>query len=217
MTTQRKREVVEQRYNGTRQRLLKAEATPDAFRQRNRISAGAEQQLGSEVALRTQLQARLQAALVEQQTLRAALGPDNIQLKTVQQQIDALQAQIGRSSNPSTAGLAGPNVGGLSQLQTQYLNLYGEVELQRALYEAYSRAMEQTAVETLVTDSSTFIQVVEPTPLDPDRKYNNSAIGALVTLILLVVFVEWYAPVTGLALWRRRAAPEPDRYAAVMK
>lgn len=215
VTTQRKREVVEQRYTGTRARLQEAEARLDAFRQRNRI-AGAEQQLGSELSLRTQLQARLQAALVEEQTLRAALGPENVQLRSVQNQIGALRAQIAQAGRPQV-GAAGPNVGGLSQLQTRYLNLYQDVELQRALYEAYSRAMEQTAVETLVTESSSFIQIVEATHLDPDRKYNAAAVGGLVTLLLIAIFTEWYAPATGLTLGGRRRDDHPDQHAVVME
>ena len=200
-TTQRKRNVVAQRLNETRMRLGQADAALDAFRRRNRL-AGAEQQLGSELALRTQLQARLQAALVERQTLLQVSGPENTELQSKEREIAALREQIARAARPAL-GAAGPSVGALSELQTRYLTLYQEAQLQRALYEAYARATEQTAVETLVTESSTFIQIIENTHLDPGRKYNVSAIGALVTLLLLALFTEWYAPATGLAIWRR--------------
>lgn len=216
LTAQRKREVVAQRLNEARIRLRQAEGALDAFRRRNRI-AGAEQQLGSELSLRTQLQARLQASLVELQTLQQVSGPENIRLQTLQQEIAALRAQIARAGD-ARIGSAGPNVGGLSELQTQYLNLYQDVLLQRALLEAYSRATEQTAVETLVTESSTFIQIVEQTHLDPDRKYNLSAVGALTTLLLLVLLTEWYAPATGLTLRRKVAGAEPgDHHAHVLE
>jgi capsule polysaccharide export protein KpsE/RkpR len=201
LTTQRKRDVVAQRLNETRVRLAQADGALDAFRRQNRI-AGAEQQLGSELSLRAQLQARLQASLVERQTLQQVSGPENVRLQQIDREIAALRAQIASAAAPRV-GSAGPSVGGLSELQTRYLNLYQEAQLQRALYEAYSRATEQTAVETLVTESSTFIQLVEGTHLDPDRKYNMPALGALATLILLALFTEWYAPATGLR-WPRR-------------
>lgn len=204
LTTQRKRDVVAQRLNETRGRLRVADGALDLFRRRNRI-AGAEQQLGSELALRTQLQARLQGALIEQQTLRQVSGPENIRLQAITSEIASLRAQIARAAAPQL-GAAGPSVGGLSALQTQYLNLYQDAQLQRALYDAYARATEQVAVETLVTESSTFIQVVENTHLDADRKFNIPAVGALAALVLLALFTEWYAPATGL--WRRRSRAE---------
>ena len=90
---------------------------------------------------------------------------------------------------------------GLSELQSRYLNLYRDYRFAQALYEIYARASEQTAVESIVAESATYIQVIEPPNLDAARRYNLSAIALLVGVIALALFTELYVPATGLR-WR---------------
>ena len=146
------------------------------------------------------LQAQLQARQVELQSLQQVAGPESVQLQTVRAQIAALQSQLAATDQPSQ-GAGGPNISGLSELQSRYLDLYRDYRFAQALYEVYARASEQTAVESLVTESATYIQVVEPANLDADRHYNIAAVGLLVALALMALFTELYVPATGLE-WR---------------
>ena len=125
-------------------------------------------------------------------------GPDSPRLHSVQAELGALRGQL---ANTSRAPTAGPTDVGLSTLQSQYLNLYRDYRFAQSLYDVYSRAVEQTEVESLVSETATYIQIVEPAHLDPARHYNVPAVALLAALVLLVLFTEVYAPATGLG-WR---------------
>ena len=203
--TRKKREIVEERLSSATQRVSETEARFDAFRRQNQL-ASPEAQLGSEVSLRASLQAQLQAKLVELQMTQQFSGPENNRLIGVQSEIANLRSQLAETARPAIQAGA-PNLAGMSELTSQYLNLYRDYRLAQALFEVYSRANEQAEVEDLVAESASYIQVVEPAHLDPDRKYNIWAIGLFVALVLIALFTEWYAPATGL--FRRRTTLEP--------
>ena len=198
-TTRRKGEIVAQRFRDSRQRVAETERALDAFRRANRL-ASPEIQLGSEISLRTNLQAQLAAKQVELQSLQQTAGPENPQLQTVRAQIAELQGQIART-NRSSLGSAGPSVGGLTAITSRYQNLYRDYRFAQALYEVYARATEQVAVESLVAESATFIQIVEAANLDAERHYNIWAVALLSIVIGLALFTELYVPLTGLR-WR---------------
>ena len=195
-TTRRKGEIVAQRFRDSQQRVVETERALDAFRRANRL-ASPEIQLGSEISLRTNLQAQLAAKQVELQSLQETAGPENPQLQTVRAQIAEIQAQIA-SSNRTSLGTAGPSVGGLTAITSRYQNLFRDARFAQALYEVYARATEQVAVESLVAESATFIQIVESPNLDAERHYNIWAVALLALVIGLALFTEVYVPLTGL-------------------
>ena len=195
-TTTRKGQIVAQRFRESIGRVNQTQGALDRFRRANRL-ASPEAQLGSELSLRTDLQGRLQAKIVELQTVQQFAGPENPQLRAVQTEIATLRAQIARSEQPRL-GSAGPNVAGLSELSSEYLNLYRDYRFAQALYDVYARASEQVAVERLVADSATFIQIVEPANIDAERHYNVTAVALLALVIVLALFTELYVPMTGL-------------------
>jgi hypothetical protein len=195
-TIKSKTAIVARRFEDARMKVVQTETALQAFRSQNRL-AEPEIQLGSELSLRAQQQAQLQAKTVELQVMQQTAGPDNPALQAVQGEVAALRAQIGQSERP-TLGAAGPNVSGLSVLQNRYLNLFRDYRFAQALYEVYSRASEQVAVENMVAESATYIQLVEPAHLDADRHYNISAIALFSLLVLIILFSEVYVPLTGL-------------------
>lgn len=202
----RKQEVVEQRFKSAAGRVVAAEAALDAFRRRNRLALP-EAQLGSALSLRAGLEAKLQAKQVELRTLEQFQGPENPQLQAVRTEVASLRAQIAQTANPG-AGPAGPNVAGLSEVSSAYLNLYRDYRFAQALYEVYARSTEEVAVETLAVEAASDVQIVEASRLDSDRKYNIPAVALLCLLILLGLFTEVYAPATGLNLRvKRRKVP----------
>lgn len=194
----RKRSIVQARFKEASARVAQAEATLNAFRRSNNLAAP-EAQLGSELSLRAGLQAQLQAKQVQLQTLLRFQGGDNPQLQAVQSEVASLQGQIARMAAPNT-GAAGPNVAGLSEVSGKYLDLYRDYRFAQALYEVYSRSSEEVAVESLASETASDAQVIEAARLDPDRKYNISAVALLALVVLLAFFTEIYAPATGLRL-----------------
>lgn len=208
-TTRRKAEIVAQRFAQARQRVTEAEKRLDVFRRTNRL-ADPEIQLGSQISLRTSLQAQLQARQVELRSLEQTAGPENVQLQAVRAAIATIQAQLARTGRPGIDA-GGPNVAGLTAIQSRYLNLFRDYRFAQALYDVYSRSSEQVAVESLVADSATYIQIVEPANLDAERHYNVWAVALLALVIGGAVFTEFYIPATGLQ-WpsSRRGQGEPD-------
>ncbi|MDE8652343.1 capsule biosynthesis protein [Novosphingobium album (ex Liu et al. 2023)] len=196
--TRRKRGIVEHRFAEASDRVAKAEAALDGFRRRNNLAAP-EAQLGSELSLRANLQAQLQAKKVELQTMSGFLGPENPKLRAMQSEIASLQQQIARTATPGSDA-AGPNVAGLSQVSGEYLDLYRDYRFAQALYEVYARSSEEVAVEALAGETASDVQVIEAARLDADRKLNIAAVAVLVLVLLLAAFTELYAPATGLRL-----------------
>jgi len=201
----RKRGLVLQRFKEAGGRVAKAEAALNGFRRRNNL-AEPEAQLGSALALRTGLEARLQAKLVELQTLQRFQGAENPQLQAAQSEVSSLRAQIARTAQPSL-GAAGPNVAGLSEISGEYLDLYRDYRFAQALYEVYARSSEEVAVETLASETASDVQVVEAPNLEAGRHYNVPAVALLALLLVLAFFTEIYAPATGIVLIRRRPPP----------
>ena len=198
----RKRKIVMDRFKQAADRVSEAEARLSEFRRRNNL-ASPEAQLGSALSIRAGLQAELQARQVELNTLREFQGPENPELRAVQSAIASLQAEIARTAQPATSA-AGPNVAGLSQVSGEYFDLYRDYRFAQALYEVYSRASEEVAVEMLAGDTASDVQVIEATRLDADRKYNIPAVALLALVILCALFTEIYAPATGIDLRLRR-------------
>lgn len=199
----RKRDVVKQRFQEAAGRVVQTETALNDFRRRNRL-AEPEAQLGSALSLRAGLEAQLQAKLVELQTLQRFQGEENPQLQAVQSEVASLRGQIARTASPS-AGAAGPNVAGLSEVSGEYLNLYRDYRFAQALYEVYARSSEEVAVETLAAETASDVQLIEAPRLDAERKYNIPAVALLALLIALAAFTEIYAPATGIDLRFRKA------------
>jgi capsule polysaccharide export protein KpsE/RkpR len=197
-----KQRIVSRRFQDAGGRVAKAQADLAEFRRLNNL-AEPEQQLSNALAQRAAAEARLQAKQIEYQTLSQLRGPESAELAAVQSDIVGLRAQIAKSAAPS-AGIAEPNVAGLSEISLRYFNLYREVRFQQAMYDVYQRSAEQVAVEELASQSASYIQTIDPAHVDADRKFNVWAIALLAGVILLALFTEWYAPATGL--FRRRIA-----------
>lgn len=203
-----KRAVVMARLHEATARVATAEAQLAAFRHAHNLAAP-EAQLGSQLSLRAGLQAQLQAKVVELETLQRFEGDENPHLQAVRSEIGALRGQIASTAAPADSP-AGPNVAGLSAVTTQYLDLYRDYAFAQALYEVYARAAEEVQVEALAADTVSDAEVIEAPRLDMDRKYNTGAVALLLLLVLAALFVEVYAPATGIALpGLAPRAPEP--------
>ncbi len=204
-----KRSLIDTRFREAATRLAQAQATLDQFRSRNRLSAIPEAELGAALTVRTGLEAQLQAKMVELDTLRRFLGPENPRLLGVQSEVRELRNRLAQSIAPA-ATPGGPNAGELTALSSQYVNLYRDYVFAQSVYQIYTRISEEVAVEELSGRTAATVQVIEAPHVDAGRHYNVPAVAILALLVLAALFTEIYAPATGIELWRRRpdeAAP----------
>jgi hypothetical protein len=192
----RKRRIVEDRLASSQERLVQAQAQLDAFRKANRIADPAAQ-LGEQLTVRAGLEGQLQAKQVELATLRATVGPENPRLAVVAGQVASLQAQIARAATASE-GQASPNVGAISATALAYARLYRAYIFAQGVSDVYSRAAEEIAVQEIVSQDRAQLSVIDAPHVDPDRYFNTTAVAFLALLAALAVFVEVYAPATGL-------------------
>jgi hypothetical protein len=194
-----RQKVIQQRFGEANDRLAVAESRMNAFRRSNNL-ADPQAQLGAALALRTGLEAQLQARQVQLGTLERFAGPDNAQLKAVQSEVAGLRAQIASTAQARTSA-TGPNVAGLSEVSTRYLNLYRDYRFAQALFEVYARYTEEIAVQSLVATTAASVQLIEAPHLDAERHYNVPAVALLALLLLGAAFTEIYAPATGIILF----------------
>lgn len=197
---ERKHSVVQQRFGEAVKRLARAEEAIKIFRRTNKL-ADPQVQMGSALLLQAGIEGRLQAKLVELQTLQQFSGNENPRLKAAMTEIAALRAQLGQSTRPNV-GDGGPNVAGLTEVSTEYLNLFRDYRFAQALYEAYSRFSEEVAVEEVIAESASDVQIVEAAHIDAWRHYNISAVALLCLLLVMAFFTEIYAPATGIVFSR---------------
>lgn len=198
-----KRKLVDERFGEAASRLAVAQSRLDAFRRRNRLSAIPEAELGAALTVRTGLEAQLQAKMVELDTLQQFLGPENPRLLGVQSEVRELRRRLAQSVSPATEA-GGPNAGELTELASEYVNLYRDYVFAQSVYQIYTRVSEEVAVEELSGRTAATVQVIEAPHVDASRHYNIPAVAALALLALAVLFTEIYAPATGIELWRRR-------------
>ncbi|NOU02704.1 MAG: capsule biosynthesis protein [Novosphingobium sp.] len=203
----RKRKLVENRLFSAQTRLSRAEAVLTEFRRANRLpDVGA--QLGSQLMLRTNLESQIQAKQVELATLRSTSGPENPRLRAAEQQISALQRQLATAGSSRTT-VSGPTVGGLTGISLQYANLYRDYAFAQATFEVYSRIAEETASQEIIAQDRMQVAVVDSAHVDSERYFNTIPVALLALLVLAALFVEVYAPATGLFLSLREIDPKP--------
>ena len=192
-----KRGVVSRRFADAGVRVAEAESRIAAFRRGNNLLEP-EQQLDSALTQRANVEAQIQAKQIEIATQSKFRGPDSPELVALQSDMAGLRAQLARSTAPGGSNPGGPNASRMTDISLRYLDLYRNLRFQQAMYDIYQRSAEQVAVEELATESASYIQVIDPAHVVPERQFNNWAIAALAGVLLWILFFEWYAPATGL-------------------
>lgn len=192
----RKRRIVEDRLGSSQERLVVAQAQLDAFRKVNRIADPAAQ-LGEQLTVRAGLEGQLQAKQVELDTLRATAGPENPRLSVVAGQVASLRSQIAQAASAG-GDQSSPNVGAISATALAYARLYRSYMFAQGVSDVYSRAAEEIAVQEIVSQDRAQLSVIDLPHIDAGRYFNTVAVALLALLVALGLFVELYAPATGL-------------------
>lgn len=214
--TELKRKFISVKVDEAWQRLRQAEDALITFQTANKLTSP-QVQLGAAVAMKTSLQAQLQAKLVELQSAQQFATNDNMRVRAIRADIAALQTQITQTDRQSQgASLAGsPNLPRLTGKEPEYINLYRNFKYYESLYEIYTSFLEETNVEELANHAS--VETVEPAYIDPQRHFNIAAVGTLLITLLLAFYTEYYIPMTGLG--RKPVSPrglaKPRRPAAL--
>jgi len=193
----RKRRVVEERRGLAQARLATAEAELGFYRRQNQL-ADPQAQLGSQLALRTSIEAQIQAKQVELSALRQTAGAENPRLIVAERQLALLQGQLASTAVPNASAASGPSVGELTAVSLRYANLFRNYLFAQAIYDVYSRSAEEVAVQEMVSQDRSQVSIIDPAHIDSQRSFNNTALALLAFMVLLVAFTEIYAPLTGL-------------------
>jgi tyrosine-protein kinase Etk/Wzc len=183
-----KREIAVSRLGAATIDLSQAQQALDRFRAANRLAAP-EVQLGAAVSLVTTLQARLDADEAQLQALEHFATASNFQIQALQAEVTALRSQIADAQGNASSG-QGPSVGAMTPVISEYSNLYRDQKFAEAEYEIYKRYLGTVTVEDLAAEIN--MDIVEPPYVDPDRKFNAPAVGALILVILLSLLAEFY-------------------------
>ena len=207
----RKRRTVEERMNTAQERVAQAQAELQSFRTRNRL-ADPIAQLGEQLTVRAGLEGNLQAKLVELATLRATNGPENPRLRAVVGQVAAIRAQIASTTAPGSEQPS-LNVGSISAISLTYAKLYRNFIFAQGVYDVYARVTEEVAVQEIVAQDRAQLLIVDTPHIDAERYFNTVAVALLALLVALALFIELYAPATGLFdLSRRKDAPPQEAH-----
>jgi len=203
--TAKKRLVIETRYKDAGEHLAQAQAALDQFRRTNRLAEPGAQ-FGSALGLKTTMQGEIMAKQVALQTAREFQTDNSIEVKTLQADIASLQRQVAQvdAGSPTNEDFT---LSALAVKNTEYLNLFRTEKFEEALYDTYTRSLEQVSVEDAIADVNTNIQIVEGPHVVPGRHFNIPAVGALLAVLLLAFYTEYYVPATRLGY---RREPRPD-------
>lgn len=196
-----KRGVLEDRLRVAAGQLTRAQAAVDRFRATNALPDFQGQLAGSVGAL-AGLEAQLQA---ERAQLEAALRfgtRSNYEVQRHQANVAALERQIALSRR----GRGDTSAAGLAAKTNRYIDLQRDLQSAQTLYVAYTRSLEQAAVENQTADWT--IQALQPPYLQPGLHPNTIPLGLLILVALAFAACEIYlfAP----ARTRVPGAPRPS-------
>lgn len=185
--TEYKRGILLKLVDDANDRLSKAEDKYNSFRLQTRYSdpSFAINAIGERIPI---LQAAIKAKEVELNAARQFATDDNISVRQVIAQIDALKAQLAQfqALNPSENN----SIGRVVRQSTEADRYERELSLSKNLYYSYRRFLEGTSVEDLT--SSANLRVLEKPYIDTERQYRLLPLALAMLLVMLGLCVEFY-------------------------
>ena len=168
-------------------RLAIAQAAYDVFRLQTRYSnpENAIAGIGDRIP-------RLEDALlnkkVELNTLREFATDDNMRVRQVLSEVEALDDELRRvrSASPTNEN----SLGQVVESSTKARKLKRELDVAQTLYDNYSRYLQGTPVENLT--SSANIRILEPPYIDTSRQYNFLPMALGLIILLFGMAIEFY-------------------------
>lgn len=185
--TKYKRDILVKLVSTANTDLAKAQARYDNFRLTTRYSEpkSAIDSIGQRIPL---LETAINAKEVELNAARQFATDDNISVRQIIAQRDALKGQLQqlRNLNPRENN----SIGLVVQQSTEAERLERELALAKSLYYSYRRFLEGTSVEDLTSAAN--IRVLEQPFIDTDRQYRLAPMALAILLVLFALAVEFY-------------------------
>ncbi|MDR3430277.1 hypothetical protein [Silvimonas sp.] len=167
--------------------LSAAQSAYDSFRLQTRYSSPqtAISAIGDRIP---ELEAMIRGKEVELNATRQFGTDDNMRVRQVIAEIDALKVQLAqvRSVTPGEQG----SVGRVVHESTELDRLRRNLDLARTVYDNYVRYLQSTTAEDIAAISNA--RILEPPYIDPERQYNFWAVLAGGLIVLLEVAMEFY-------------------------
>ena len=182
-----KRGVLVDLVKSSKRRLDLAQDDYDAFRRRTRysqpgVSIGAIGQRGPAI------QAALKAKEVQLQAARAFATDDNLSVRQIIAEVNALKTQLNEASSLDSSD---PNsVNRVVVQSTQVQDLERDLGVARNLYESYRRFLDGTAVEDITATGN--VRILEPPYVDTDREYSTLPAALFILVLLAGLAIEFY-------------------------
>ncbi|WP_324740329.1 hypothetical protein U8326_11060 [Tsuneonella sp. CC-YZS046] len=185
--TEYKRDILLKLVEDANTRLAKAQADYNNFRLTTRYSDPkfAIDSIGQRIPA---LETAIKAKEVELNAARQFATDDNMSVRQIIAQLDALHRQLKQLQdiNPKEDN----SIGLVVKQSTEAERLERELALAKSLYYSYRRFLEGTSVEDLT--SSANIRVLEQPFIDTDRQYRLIPLALAMLIALLAGAIEFY-------------------------
>lgn len=185
--TRYKREILLDLVGEASDQLEKAQTAYDAFRLDTRYSQpqAAITAIGERIPA---LEAAIKLKQVELKANREFATDDNMRVRQILAQIEALQKQLAeaRSVSPDERN----SVGRVVRQSTKADRLRRDLDISLTLYDSYKRFLQGTSVEDLTSTAN--MRILEPAYIDPARQYNLIPIVLGIFILLLGLALEFY-------------------------
>lgn len=185
--TEYKRDVLLKLVGEASDRLAVAQSAYDTFRLSTRYGdpAQAIEAIGDRIPT---LEAAIKKKEVELAAARQFATDDNMMVRQIVAELQALQQQLAQAQATSPA--QSNSVGRVVQASTQAEKLLRELNIAKGLYNSYMRYLEGTSVEDLTSTAS--VRILEVPFVDTSRQYNYAALAIGLALLMLAAVVEFY-------------------------
>ncbi len=203
------REFIERRFKQADVDLRLAAEDLRDFQEKNGVIS-IEDQVVASITAAARLKAEVTASEVEQAVLAKQLSPSHQEVKTVQDKIAALRDQLGhiQFGNSGAPGDMFIPFKEAPNLSLQYVFLYRDLEVQKAIYELLAKQYEHSRIQE-ARDTPT-VQVLD-SPSMPERKSKPKR----VYIVLAAAFLSFFVSGFTIALdgyMERVKNSEPDEF-----
>ena len=183
-----KRKILLELVDSASRKLQAAQIAYDSFRLQTRYSSP-QSALFSAGDRIPEMEAMIRAKKVQLAQMRQFATDDNMRIRQVVAEIEALQGQLeaARSLRPDEHS----SVGQVVRQSTEVNRLRRDLDLAQLLYDNYKRYLQGTSVEDLTQEAN--VRVLEPAYVDTARQLNVLPLGLLIVLFIAGVAVEFYA------------------------
>ncbi len=183
-----KRRILDELVENASDRLAKAQTAYDTFRLKTRYSSptAAIYAAGDRIP---EMETMIRSKQVQLAQMRQFATDDNMRIRQVIAEIEALQAQLAaaRSLKPGEQS----SVGQVVEQSTEVDRLRRELTFAQSLYDNYKKFLQGTSVEDLT--SSANVRVLEPAYIDTSRQLNIFPLAILICLVVIGVAIEFYS------------------------